>query len=334
MKWSWGIILNRIHANSPIGGYLELELPAEREQLYPDAQLFQSARAAFRALLISVRPTKVYLPKYLCNAMLEPLLEEQINHSWYDIDDSFNVITDIKLDNNEFLLYVNYFGVCQAQSNAILERFPPEQIIFDHSQAFFDPPRREALATIYSVRKFFGVVDGGLLITNYDVNKPEVTFQNTTSNIKHLITRLLEGPEEGYRDYLLAEKELENSSPMHMSKLTQKILSSVDFDFVQQVRFENFLFLHSSLKSSNLLELDTSLIKAPLCYPYMSNNSSLRDHFLCNRVFVPKYWQDASKRLAPDQSRKFVEHLLPLPIDQRYRLKHMQSLTDLIEFCH
>ena len=39
-----------------IGGYFELELPPPRGERYPDALRYQSARAAFLALLLAGRP--------------------------------------------------------------------------------------------------------------------------------------------------------------------------------------------------------------------------------------------------------------------------------------
>jgi hypothetical protein len=56
-----------------IGGYFELELSRGRGEYYPDAYRFQSARAAFLALLQTGQPARVWMPRYLCDSMFEPL---------------------------------------------------------------------------------------------------------------------------------------------------------------------------------------------------------------------------------------------------------------------
>ena len=52
-----------------VGGYFELELP-DFSELYPAALKFQSARAAFRALLQGGTCTHVLMPAYTCDSMI------------------------------------------------------------------------------------------------------------------------------------------------------------------------------------------------------------------------------------------------------------------------
>lgn len=47
------------------GGYFELEIPVVVDGLYLNAFKFKSARAAFHALLNTVRPNRVWMPKYV-----------------------------------------------------------------------------------------------------------------------------------------------------------------------------------------------------------------------------------------------------------------------------
>jgi len=121
-----------------IGGYFDLELPRGNEfSMHENVIYYQSARAAFRSLLQAGKPQRVWLPKYICDAMLSPLQDEGIECSWYDLDENLNVAESIVLGDGEWLLYVNYFGVCQRQVDDLLSRFPVKQIVFDFSQAFF-----------------------------------------------------------------------------------------------------------------------------------------------------------------------------------------------------
>ena len=48
-----------------IGGYFELELPRGQDDYYPQALKYQSARAAFYALLLFAKPQRVWMPYYI-----------------------------------------------------------------------------------------------------------------------------------------------------------------------------------------------------------------------------------------------------------------------------
>ena len=56
------------------------------------------------------------------------------------------------------VLYVNYFGLCDENVERLLQEVPKEKLIIDNSQALFALPSN-AMATIYSIRKFIGVPD-------------------------------------------------------------------------------------------------------------------------------------------------------------------------------
>lgn len=322
--------LCKLSQDTAIGGYFQLELPSENTGYHQSAQLYQSARAAFRALLQAGRPTRVFIPKYICDAIIPPLHEEKINYEWYELDASLDVPNSVALKDDEWLLYVNYFGVCQAQVERLLERYPSKQIVFDFSQAFFDLSKPHALATIYSPRKFFGVPDGGLLLSSIDVSPPQVQDTKSQYRMSHLLKRLWGKPERGYPDYLLAEDSLEDSTPMLMSGLTQSLLRSIDYQSIQETRTQNFNYLHTRLESKNALVINETNLVAPLCYPFLTKNKRLRNFLLENRVFIPKFWGDAEKRMSTEWSEKMINGLLPLPIDQRYGQEEMERIISLI----
>ena len=126
------------------------------------AAAFQSGRAAFLALLESGRPACVHLPWYLCDSMREPLRQAGVAGRPYAIDGEFRPPESLALESNEWLLVVNYFGLCESVVADLQARHPSEQIVVDNAQAFFAAPTR-CRASLYSPRKFFGVPDGGFL---------------------------------------------------------------------------------------------------------------------------------------------------------------------------
>ena len=226
---------------------------------------------------------------------------------------------------------MNYFGVCQPQLDSLLTKYPAKQVVCDFTQAFFDPPRADALATIYSARKFLGVPDGGMLVTDVQIPLPVEQDMDSLQRMTHMLKRLYEEPESGYADYLSSEESLLDTTPKKISGLTKRLLDSIDFNNVKRKRMENFLYLHERLKDVNQFHFDDSKLVSPLCYPFITTNESLREHLINNRVFVPTYWCDALARVSDDWATKMIHNLLPIPLDQRYRQKNMMRIIKLVK---
>jgi hypothetical protein len=177
--------------------------------------------------------------------MLAAAKECQIEVCFYSIDTQFGIDINLSPAPDDLILYVNYFGICSQQVTNIMNRFNPKKIIIDNSQAFFSPPS-PCLANIYSPRKFFGVPDGGILITNLAIKLPDAVDLGSVARMKHLLTRLDLGPEQGYPYYQEAEESLCNLQPKRMSRVTTSLLESIDYHQARIQREENFYFYTKS----------------------------------------------------------------------------------------
>jgi hypothetical protein len=270
------------------------------------------------------------MPRYICNAMLAPLEKVGIEHAWYDLTDELEVGPEVRLGDRDWLLYVNYFGVCGAKVDALLHRLNPAQIVLDNSQAFFSPPHNKALATIYSPRKFFGVPDGGLLYSQIPISPSDEVDVTSFARMEHLIRRLGASPEAGYAAYQQAEGSLGDLEPRTMSRLSERILASVDFESVCQIRKENFKMIYDRLGDDGRLLTGMDGTDVPLCYPYRSRDAGLRQRLISNRVYVATYWGDALGRLTVEKADSLVRNMLPLPIDQRYGAADMERILAII----
>src|SRR5690606_32499225 len=103
------------------------------------AYAFHSARAALLAVLRAGRPTTLWLPYYICDAVIAAAAAAEVSVCLYHLDDDLSVASDLKIGATEWLLYVNYFGVCDSQAQSLLQRFAAPQLIFDHAQALYAP---------------------------------------------------------------------------------------------------------------------------------------------------------------------------------------------------
>jgi hypothetical protein len=233
------------------------------------------------------------------------------------------------LGRRDWLLYVNYFGVGQKNINDLLENFPAKRIVLDYSQSFYEKPR-QTLATIYSPRKFFGVPDGGVLVSSCRVPVPSEVDDGSIGRMSHLLRRLGGDLEGGYRAFQRAENSLKDCESKRMSVLTHRLLGSIDFQKVKETRLKNFRILHRHLGRFNRFLLDPKGISSPLCYPFQTNKNDLRKKLIQNKIFVPTYWTDAIQRVNSSWAQAMIHNLLPLPIDQRYSDKDMMKIVSVV----
>lgn len=309
-----------------IGGYFSLELPIGQEY-HSDALRLNCGRSALQYILKAHRYRKIYLPAYICNSVLQPILEEQIAYEYYSINEKFEPLLEINLLENEAILYVNYFGIHDAVVCDVVKKF--KNVIIDNTQAFYTKPI-SGVSTFYSARKFFGVPDGAYLYTDSLLNQ---TFEldHSYTRMEHLLQRIDLTATDGYDSFLKNESEFDYSGIRQMSKLTRSMLSSIDYDRCKKQRRDNYMYLHRRLGHINCLDLPSLGSQVPMIYPFISDAKELREYLIQNKIYVATYWKEVVQRVSVNSlEKKFTESLLPIPIDQRYTEKEMEFIVQLI----
>lgn len=314
-----------------IGGYFEIEETGAGVFPHEHGILLNTGRNALEYVLRSLPDVnKVYLPYYTCEVVLEPIKKLALNYSFYHINENFEIAEDISLGQGEYLIANNYYGIKDSYIRRLAEYYG-DRLIVDSSQAFFAPVLPD-IKMFYSARKFVGVPDGGIA---YGVDAElsiRLEQDNSVTRTEHLYTRRDKGAEAGFTSYQANEKKLDGQPILKMSEFTKKILFNIDYQTIRQKRWENFKFLHKALQELNLLRLPVDEQSAcPMIYPFYSNSLFSRDTLIKNKIFIARYWSnvfDCCNR--GDLEYKFVNHILPLPIDQRYNNEEMTRIVDVI----
>lgn len=310
-----------------IGGYFSLELP-KYDEYHKNAIRLNTGRNCLEYILLCRHYRKLYIPYYTCAAVLEPIKKLGINYVFYSIDSQFEITDDISLNSEEALLYTNYFGLKTIYIKRICEKFG-YHLIIDNTQAFYANPL-SGIDTFYTCRKFFGVADGAYLYTEAKANFA-INIDLSYERMNYLIKRIDLTPQEGYADFQKSEENLSHIPIKSMSKLTQRIMQSIDYIQVANQRKSNFLFLHNALKDSNQLVLNYNQEDVPMVYPYLTIKDKLRDSLIKQHIFIAKYWPNVSEwAIANMYERYLADHLIPLPIDQRYSEKEMNQIIQTI----
>jgi hypothetical protein len=314
------------------GGYFGLDLPYHGDP-FPDAYKFQSGRAALRAVLECAGIKRVMVPAYICGSVIQAIADSGAVAEPYLLDDSLypKDLPDV-LSDQCVLLCVNYFGLCQENINRLLKEYPGNKLIIDNSQALFAPPPT-ALATIYSPRKYLGVPDGGLATSDLDIKVPESEDMESIGRMRHLLLRMAYSAREGYSGYLESENSLNNTIPLGMSRLTRRLLASIDMGPIKRRRRENFLALAARLDKYNIHKWVLDDDSVPLCYPLVVDRDvdRLKNRLVEKGIFIPAYWPDAKARVPHNSvEHRFMHRCLAVPCDQRYSVGQMSDLADEI----
>jgi hypothetical protein len=318
--------------NESLGGYFELELPVRAHKWLTKVYKFNSARSAVVSLIDQLSIREVWLPSYLCDSLINALYCRVVELKFYDLTDDFAISSQLTLGKHSLLLYVNYFGLCAEQAQDVVSQYGGDKVIIDNSQAMFCPPF-ESLATVYSPRKFFGVPDGGLLYSDDPrIRQPDHHDDSSEARMGHLISRLVNEPERSYQKYLEAEQTIADLPVLGMSRLTERLLLSVDYEAAKTIRTENACYLHRALGKYNYLKLHFDETTAPLCYPFLPNiKVKNRSTLIKKRVFIPSYWPEVLTRVEEGSfAWRLVTNGLFLPCDQRYNKQDMERLVHLL----
>jgi len=317
-----------------IGGYFGLDL-LNYGDLFPLYLKYQSARSALRAVLEHVKATKMLLPAYICNSVIQAVIDAGVTPKFYYLDEDLfpKNLPDDNSDN--FLLYINYFGLNDHNVKKLQHVWPNDKLIIDNSQALFAQPTG-AIATIYSPRKFVGVPDGGMLYApTLSMIEPDEEDTESIVRMRHLLIRAAYSARSGYSDYLAAEQTLEKTKPLAMSKITRRLLSSVNLQGIKTKRRENFQVISDMLNHYNSISLRLEPDTVPLCYPLILTGydvEQMKNKMIQNNIFVPTYWQEVLSRVDEGSFEySIVNNCLSLPCDQRYGEVVMNEIIVSIE---
>ena len=310
-----------------IGGYFELELRSGKHY-HTQAICLNTARNCLEYIVCARKYKKIYIPDYTCEVILEPLKKLHVEYEFYHINMRLEPQCLISLRSDEAFLYTNYFGLKQNYVNELANIYGT-QLIIDNSQAFFARPVPH-IDTFYSTRKFFGVSDGAYLYTECFLDQ-HIPQDHSVERMFHLLQRIDESAEDGYNSYKTTERLLDGQPIMKMSKLTEKILRSIDYNRVQEIRRDNFVKLAGILDRTNLLHITLDPDAVPMVYPYYSRQDKLRKQLIDHKIFVATYWQNVFQWVEEETcAYQLARFLIPLPIDQRYGETEMRMIINEI----
>ena len=313
------------------GGYLPFEFHFLKGEFYKKNKLYtpiklNCGRATFFYAAKFSNLKKIFLPFFTCKETKIPFLKLGIKVQYYLLDDQL-LPKDVTPKDDEYMFWTNYYGnATESQIKKISKKY--KNLIIDNCHAFFSKPIKNAY-NCYSTRKFFGVPDGAYLIKNGINFKGNIERDISYNNCDQLIKQLDKGVNFGYNDSLKNEERLCDQFKL-MSNLTTRILESLDYKKIIKKRRENFLFLHSLLKKSNLFPINLKS-NTHMYYPFLFKNDKLRYKLIKEKIYNPFWWEHVLE-IVPKSSIEYQlsKYTIMLPIDQRYNKKDIENIANIV----
>jgi hypothetical protein len=310
-----------------LGGYMGLQL-FNGTPYYSNLIPLNTARNSLEYILKVKGYNTIYLPFFTCEVLLEPIKRMGLACHFYKIDDQLNPLADYTPDEKTCFLYTNYFGIKTTTVKRLAQSV--QNLIIDNAQAFYAEPI-PGVDTFYSCRKFFGVSDGAYLYTS-SPTRLKIDIDSSYERFSHLIKAVDQSIEAGYEEFVKNDASLNETEIRHMSPITEKVLAGIDYEQCAEIRKQNFAYLHTQLGDLNEIKFDYTLDDVPMVYPFLIARPDLKEKLIGNRIFVATYWPNVFDWTLPGSIEYyFTEHIVPLPIDQRYNLDDMQYMLNIVQ---
>ena len=294
------------------------------------------------------------LPSFTCDTVFEPFLNAGYEVCFYPINNDLttnsNEILRIALERDaSIILFHRYFGFDSLDSQICrmceVLRAEGKYSIEDCTQCLYSNiPRADADFSVGSIRKWTGTPDGGFAVCRGGEIRRKPSCRDEAleqAKIKAFYAKyryLFE--KDGNKDEILimfreAEDILEHQNRLYaISEMSAKVQSNLDRMHLVQNRQDNYRFLEETLAGivEPVFSLESGL-EVPLYFPILvKERALLQKHLIDNNIYAPIVWP-RSERLPKqcDGAENAYQHLLCIPIDQRYDKEDMKRVVNVIK---
>lgn len=341
---------NRVTEGPPeIGSYFESDhhvrdlrelryIPPSIERADAYLETGRQALAMIANDLVGCGITKVLVPGYLCESMLQPFLARRITVSYMPVDPHLQINLERLKERwtagelkGGAVLMTRYFGYRRDPDYVVLiDRLQQGGIpvVEDLTHALFDPTPSTARYTFASLRKLLPLSSGAAL-------------SGINLQLQHLAERVgLHATRWGYMDskrgyvtglhqnrdfyagLVFTEQELEaDNDPRGMDARSKDALTEFDYIGAMDSRKSNFQVLVRQLAGIPGIRILNSAAEVPTHAVVATHaDEELRRHLARKKIYCPVHWP---RPMAVPASVSWVNNHFSIPLDQRYTVDDM-----------
>jgi hypothetical protein len=333
-----------------IGGMFGLAEPLEKPECMPvflkgQPLLLANARSGLAVILKALRPPRIWLPSYICDVVVAAVGCGPSVLRFYEVGEDLNIVPDGWLDQvgqGDLLLLVDYFGFPGSGECAYRAKAQGAWVLEDACQALLsDGMDAPVDFVLYSLRKFVGVPDGGVLIQrDLAADFKEIQLHPAPEEwwlkaFRAAILRRDFDYSKGERRWFELFRTVEGEQPFGqyaMSELTRLLLThSFDFAEIALRRIENYHTLAEVLNRWALYpHLPPGVV--PLGFPIrIPHRDQIREALFDRQVYPPVHWPVPDAVPTEHQAcRRLAAEIMTLPCDQRYSVEDMRWMAQVV----
>ena len=324
-----------------------------------DRLFYSLCREALFDIAKAMRGTgdTVLIPAYTCQTVITPFEEAGWHCEYYPISRSLRIderkILELIGKHHPSLIIVHpYFGMdLDKNEYSLLTNIKNKgiNIVVDLTQCLFSTEDYSfASFIVASYRKWMPIPDGGylkLLSGKAVILQPESEnkdFTEREKNAMYLRGQYFENGEQRTKSISISMSKAadfiaeNNITPHKMSQVSYNLLSEQDIDYNQKSRYSNYTYLFNNIiESKEIIKVCQNLndvTTAPLYFTiYVKDRSSLQRKLAQDAIYAPVIWPVEDERVLINEEVKYIyDHILAIPIDQRYNKSDMQRVTEII----
>ena len=318
-----------------------------------------SGRSAIKYVLKTIEERhpnikkKAVLPSFTCQTVIQPFLELGYEADYYPVDKNLRVssaaiLQKVAEDEATVVLFHRYFGydTIDTQIDSLCDELRKlgKYTIEDCTQSLYsDIPRADVDFFVGSLRKWMGMPDGGFAVCRNGIfeNKPHISDELLEkSKLEAFHTKysyLFEN--KGNKDEMLAmyrkaEGILDLQDEIFaISPISTKIQANINKSYLIRKRIENYNILRENFKNCiHLLFSSIPQREVPLYFPiFVDKRPQLQKYLIENAIYAPIVWPKSGlQSIICDGAENAYNHLLCIPIDQRYDTDDMYRIVEVI----
>ncbi|EGT3613231.1 hypothetical protein E5N06_07725 [Clostridium perfringens] len=328
------------------------------ENLGKDKLFLSSGRDALKKLIKEIGKNKtILLPGFTCSSVIIPFVNNGYKVHFYDLENNLEVdvelfLRKIKEVSPDIILIHSYFGFDTIKNiRPLLKDIRKNNIIVveDITQRIyskFDFVQSDYIVS--SLRKWFAIPDGGVLINR--LNDLKLKEDKKINNKLYDLSLKMYDIKKQYienGDLILKEKyyeifkktkvEFELWNEIYsMSNRSIEIYNSINLDFINYKRYENYKYLIESLINLEGIEIifksiDKNIV--PLYFPILIKNGKrdeIQRKMAKRNIYCPVVWPMSNFVCKKINSKtiNIYNEILCIPCDQRYNLDEIKFVAD------
>ena len=316
---------------------------------------FNTGRSAVEALLRNLKRDgyrQVLLPSFLCDSVRDAVRRAGLDLSYYRVNIDLSIdVKSIEIEEKSILYVVQYFGKrINAEMKDAIKRIKQVggTVIEDISLSLLSDGDDVGFGDyiIGSLRKWFPIVDGGILLA-----KEKITFEladaSNDYSLYYFVAQLLkdlylkeserdqrqkslflsysnEGMKALFNDYTLRK----------MSMISTDLMKGVNIEFVRNKRIRNYDLLCAFLSKVPQVKVlvDRQGTMTPLgMLILVDNRDELLRRLISMGIYCNVHWRSNDlTRLFPE-SDFLANRCITIPCDQRYGEKEMRYIYSAVK---